>query len=57
MRLHVEELPAFFQTGEFVLRVNKIKTTGENAFNGDHFGIEGSHVSSNDKKAVFWIFL
>ena len=50
------KLPAFFlrfQTGEPVLRVNKGKTTGENTFNGDYFGIEGKHESSKDEKTLF----
>ena len=54
------KLPAFFlrfQTEEHVLRVNENKITGENTFNGDHFEIEGKHVSSKDEKILFWVFL
>ena len=45
-----------FQTKECILRVNKSKSTGENAFNGDHLGTEGNHEPNNDKKNLFWIF-
>ena len=54
------KLPAFFQriqTEERVLRVNKNKSTGENALNGDHLGTEGNHESSNNKRNLFWVFL
>ena len=37
--------------------VNKTKSTGENAFNGDHLGTEGNHESSNNEKDLFWVFL
>ena len=54
------KLPAFFRrfhTEKHVLWVNKTKSAGENAFNGDHLGTEGNHESSNDKKNLFWVFL
>ena len=53
------KLPAFFrlQTEERVLKVNKSKIIGENIFNGDHFGTEGNHESSNDEKTLLWVFL
>ena len=38
------------QIEELVLRVNKSKITGENTFNGNHFGIERNHESGKDKK-------
>ena len=46
-----------FQFKEQVLRVNKSKITGENTFNGDHFGVEGNHGSSKGEKILFWVFL
>ena len=46
-----------FQTKEHIQRVNKTKSTGENAFNGDHFWTEGNHESSNNEKTLFWVFL
>ena len=54
------KLPAFiqrFQTEERVLGVNKTKSSGKNAFNGDHLGTEGNHESSNNEKNLFWVFL
>ena len=36
--------------------VNKTKITSENAFNGDHFKIEGNHESGKDKNLVLGIF-
>ena len=39
------------------LRVNKTKITGEDAFNGNHFGIKDNHESSNDEKTLSWVFL
>ena len=36
-----------FQTEERIVRVNRNKTTGENAFNGDHLETE---------KTCFWYF-
>ena len=53
------KLTAFFQrfqTEERVLCLNKTKSTGENAFNGDHLRTEGNHESSNDKKSLFGYF-
>ena len=53
------KLPAFFwsfQTEERVLRVNKSKITGENAFNGGLFEVEDNHESSKDEKIWFYIF-
>ena len=38
-------------------RVNKSQIIDENTFNRDHFEIEGTHGSSKDKKALFWVFL
>ena len=38
-------------------RVNKTKSTGENASNRDHLGTEGNHESSNAEKSLFWVFL
>ena len=38
------------------LRVNKTDITTENAFNRNHFGIEGNHESNNDEKNLFWVF-
>ena len=55
-----DRLPAFFerfQTEERVLRINKTKSSDENALNGNHFGTQGNHESSNDEKALFWVFL
>ena len=46
-----------FQTEERVLRVNKTKSSDENAFNGSNLGTEGNHESSNDEKVLFWVFL
>ena len=46
-----------FQTEEHIVRVNKSEITGENVFNGDVFGIEDNHESSNDEKTWFYIFL
>ena len=34
---------------------NKINTG--NAFNRDQFGIEDNHKSTEDGKALFWVFL
>ena len=54
------KLPAFFQsfqTEERVLSVNKTKSTGKNAFNGDHLGPEGNHESANEEKSFFRVFL
>ena len=42
-----------FQTEEGVLRINKGKVTGENAFLGDLSGIEENHESSKDEKTWF----
>ena len=39
------------------LRVNETDVTTENAFNRNHFGIEGNHESNNDEKNLFWVFL
>ena len=39
------------------LRVNKTKSTGEKVFKDDHFGTEENHVSSNEEKILFWVFL
>ena len=33
------------------------KITTENAFNRVHFGIEDNHKSTEDGKALFWVFL
>ena len=45
-----------FQTKLRILRVNKSEITGENTLNGDHFGIEGNHESSKDKKICVVFF-
>ena len=42
-----------FQTKEPVLRVNKHKINGENAFNGEKFAIDSNHGSSKNKKGFF----
>ena len=42
-----------FQSDDRVLRVIKTRITGENSFNGDHFGTEGNQESSNNKKNPF----
>ena len=42
-----------FQTEKRVLRVNRSETTGESAFNGDLFEIEGKHESSKDENTWF----
>ena len=42
-----------FQSDDRVLRVSKTRITGENSFNGDHFGTEGNQESSNNKKKPF----
>ena len=39
-----------------VLRVNETKVTTENAFNQDHFAIEGNHQSGKDKKTLLRCF-
>ena len=54
------KLTAFFekfQTEEHVLRVNKTKSSDENTLNGNHFGTEDNHESSNNEKTLFWVFL
>ena len=53
------KLPAFFlrfQNEERVLRVNKSKITGENAFNGDLFEIDDNHNQVKTKKLGFSLF-
>ena len=53
------KLPTIFfriEIEERVLRLNKIKITGENIFNGDHFVIEGNYGSSKDANILFGIF-
>ena len=52
-------LPALFQRFQikvYTLRVNEIKITSENGFNGDHFRTEGNHGSSFSKKILFWVY-
>ena len=54
-----EKLQSFFQrfqTEECVLRVNKSQITGENTFNGNHFGTECNHESNDDEKTLFRVF-
>ena len=46
-----------FETKERLLRVNKSNITGENTFNGNHFGIEGNHGSSKEENVLFYSFL
>ena len=45
-----------FQTEEHVLRVNKSKITGENAFHGDLFETEDNHESIKPEKLGFTYF-
>ena len=35
---------------------NETEITTENAFNRDHFGIEGNHESNNNKKPCYGYF-
>ena len=42
-----------FQTEVHALRVNGTNISNENAINGDNFGTEGNHESSNDEKVLF----
>ena len=44
-----------FQTKEQILWVNKSKITGENTFNGDHFGLKGDHESIKEVKILFGV--
>ena len=46
-----------FETEERNLRVNKSKISGQNTFNGNHFGDEGNHRSSKNEKFLFLAFL
>ena len=45
------------QNKEHILRVNKTKSTGEKACNGDYFETKGNHESSNYKIFRFLFFL
>ena len=45
-----------FQTKEHFLSVNKSEITGENAFNGNDFGVEGNHRSGKEEKIAFSLF-
>ena len=42
-----------FQTEVHALRVNGTNISNENTINGDNFGTEGNHESSNDEKVLF----